>query len=42
VRAQGPVGATNPFILVNSAGTDLQPAQRFAAHGLRMTLGYRF
>lgn len=42
VRSQGPAPATNPFILVNSGGTDLQPARRFDVHGVRLTPGYRF
>jgi len=42
VRSQGPAPATNPFVLVNPNGTDLQPARRFDVHGVRLTLGYRF
>lgn len=42
VRSQGPAPATNPFILVNASGTDLQPTRRFDVHGVRVSLGYRF
>jgi outer membrane immunogenic protein len=43
VRSQGPVAATNPFILVNPAGTDLRRSEEdFEVHSLRMTAGYRF
>lgn len=42
VRSQGPAPATNPFILVNAAGTDLRPDRRFDVHSLRVGLGYRF
>jgi outer membrane immunogenic protein len=42
VRAQGPVGATNPFILTNPAGTDIQRADKLQWHGIRGTLTLRF
>ena len=42
VRSQGPAPATNPFILVNSGGTDLRPADRFDVHAVRVALNYRF
>ncbi len=42
VRAQGPAPATNPFILTNTAGTDLQRADRFEFGALRVTVGVRF
>jgi outer membrane immunogenic protein len=42
VRSQGPAPATNPFVLVNPGGTDLQPARRFDVHGVRLSVGYRF
>ncbi len=33
VRSQGPAPATNPFILVSAAGTDLQRTEKFAFSG---------
>ncbi len=42
VRSQGPVGATNPFILVNPGGTDLRRDDRFDVHAVRVGLSYRF
>jgi outer membrane immunogenic protein len=43
VRAQGPVAATNPFILVNAAGTDMRRAEeKFDFHSVRVTASYRF
>jgi len=42
VRSQGPAPATNPFILVNAAGTDLRRDGRFDVHALRAGLSYRF
>jgi outer membrane immunogenic protein len=42
VRSQGPAPATNPFILVNPAGTDLRRSQRFDVHSVRVALNYRF
>lgn len=42
VRSQGPAPATNPFLLVNAAGTDLQRAERLQFHSLRAGLSYRF
>lgn len=34
--------ATNPFILVNAAGTDLQRTGKFEFHAARAGLSYRF
>lgn len=42
VRSQGPAPATNPFILVNAAGTDLRREDRFEFQALRVGLSYRF
>ena len=42
VRSQGPAPATNPFILVNAAGTDLRREDRFEFETLRVGLNYRF
>lgn len=42
VRAQGPVPATNPFILTNPAGTDFQRSDDLELESLRLTLTYRF
>ena len=42
VRSQGPAPATNPFILVNAAGTDLRRKDRFEFQTLRVGLSYRF
>lgn len=42
VRSQGPAPATNPFILVNAAGTDLRRSDKFDVHALRVGLSYRF
>ena len=42
VRSQGPAPATNPFILVNASGTDLQRADKFEYHAVRAGLSYRF
>ena len=42
VRSQGPAPATNPFILVNPAGTDLRREDRFEFETLRVGLSYRF
>ncbi len=42
VRAQGPVPATNPFILGNANGTDLRRAGAFAFGSMRLVMGYRF
>ena len=42
VRTQGPAPATNPFILVNGSGTDLQRTDRFEFQALRLGLSYRF
>lgn len=43
VRATGPAPATNPFILVNADGTDMQRGQdEFNVHSVRLTTAYRF
>ena len=42
VRSQGPAAATNPFILVNASGTDLQRSDRFEFQAVRVGLSYRF
>jgi opacity protein-like surface antigen len=42
VPSQGPAPPTNPFILVNAAGTDLQRSDRFEFHAVRAGLSYRF
>lgn len=42
IRAQGPAPATNPFILVNAAGTDLQRTEKFEFQAVRAGLSYRF
>lgn len=42
VRSQGPAGATNPFLLTNPAGTDIQRADKFEFGAIRFTMGYRF
>ncbi len=42
VRSQGPAPATNPFVLVNAAGTDLRRSGRFDVHSVRLALNYRF
>ena len=43
VRAQGPVAATNPFILRNPAGTDFQRTEEdVKVHSFRVTAGWRF
>ena len=43
VRAVGPAAATNPFLLVNSGGTDFRRSEEdFATHSVRMTMNYRF
>ncbi len=42
VRSQGPAPATNPFILVNAAGTDLQRSDRLQLQSFRAGLSYRF
>lgn len=40
---QGTAGATNPFILVNPAGTDFRRSEnRFKVHALSLTASYRF
>lgn len=43
VRVQGPAPATNPFILTNAAGTDMQRGEDLIeVHSVRMTASYRF
>jgi len=42
IRVQGPAPATNPFILVNPAGTALQRTDKFEFHAVRAGLTYRF
>ena len=42
VRSQGPAPPTNPFILVNATGTDLQRTDRFEFQAVRVGLSYRF
>ncbi len=42
VRSAGPAPATNPFILVNAAGTDMKRSDRFDVHSVRLGLSYRF
>lgn len=42
VRSQGPAAATNPFLLTNPAGTDIQRADKFEFGSIRFTMGYRF
>ncbi len=43
VRAQGPAPATNPFILVNPAGTDFRRSDdEFEFDSVRLTLSYAF
>jgi len=43
VRSQGPAAATNPFLLVNPAGTDFRRGEdELKYHSLRVTAAYRF
>ncbi len=42
VRTQGPAPATNPFILTNAAGTDLQRADKMQWHSVRGVVSVRF
>jgi outer membrane immunogenic protein len=42
IRSQGPAPATNPFILVNAAGTNFQRTDRLDVHSLRASLNFRF
>lgn len=43
VRSQGPVAATNPFVIVNPAGSDLRRSNEdLAYHSFRITTAYRF
>lgn len=42
VRAQGPAAATNPFLIVNPAGTDFRRGEdEVKYHSVRMTAAYR-
>jgi outer membrane immunogenic protein len=42
VRSQGPAPATNPFILVNAAGTDMQRSTAFQFQAIRVGVNLRF
>lgn len=43
VRSQGPVAATNPFVIVNPNGTDLRRSEdELKFHAFRVTASYRF
>jgi outer membrane immunogenic protein len=42
IRSQGPAPATNPFILVNPAGTDLQRTSALEVQSFRAGLNIRF
>ena len=42
IRTQGPAPATNPFILVNAAGTELRRTDRFDFQSARVGLNFRF
>ena len=42
VRSGPPAPATNPFILVNSRGTDLQPSDALRFQSIRFGVNYRF
>lgn len=42
IRTMGPAPATNPFILVNAAGTDLQRSGKFEFQAARIGLSFRF
>lgn len=42
IRVQGPAPATNAFILVNPAGTDLRRADKFEFQAARVGISYRF
>lgn len=42
VRSQGPAPATNPFIRVNPAGTELRRSDDLEFQGVRFTASYRF
>jgi outer membrane immunogenic protein len=42
VRSQGPAPATNPFIRVNPAGTDLRRSDDLEFQSVRFTASYRF
>lgn len=42
IRSQGPAPATNPFILINPAGTDLQRTDALRVQTIRFGLSYRF
>lgn len=42
IRSQGPAPATNPFVLMNAAGTELQRTRRFEVQSARVNVNYRF
>jgi len=42
IRTMGPAPATNPFILVNASGTDLQRSGKFEFQAARVGISYRF
>lgn len=42
IRTQGPAAVTNPFLLVNAAGTDFQRSEKFEFQTVRFGLSYRF
>lgn len=42
IRTQGPAPATNPFILVNPLGSDLQRTEKFEIQALRAGINVRF
>lgn len=42
IRSQGPAPATNPFILVNAAGTELRRTDTFEMQVARVGVSYRF
>ena len=42
VRSQGPAPATNPFIRINPAGTDLRRSDDLEFQSVRFTASYRF
>jgi len=42
IRSQGPAPTTNPFILVNGAGTDFQRSDKFEFQSARVGLSFRF
>jgi outer membrane immunogenic protein len=42
IRARGPAPPGNPFLIANSAGTDMRRSDRFAVHALTAGVVYRF